>query len=322
MRREEYALGSTFSDDIVSFLEFKEGIGISCQSRDWYLRDFDAYCINCGATEFDRETVEGWVMDVAATHTSKNRPWLSFIRDFGRYLQRAGRPDAHVLSDDFRSKFTRPVPYLLSEAEIEAFFAVAATPWKRSPLEWEATCLFGLMHSCGLRTCEVLRLAPGDVDVCGGTIDIRWSKGQRSRRLYVTDEVADMMGICGMRNDEVFGKERSSFFVNSAGRPFTNKAIASAFTKIWDTAGLPRQKGKKAPSPYAFRHHFAFANVERRCAEGRDALAALVHLSQYMGHAKYDSTLYYINASPDFMAAYAGKAHTSESLLPEVRPHG
>lgn len=56
MTRYEYR--SAFAGDIVAFLEFKEGVGISSNARDWTLMRFDRWCAERGAESFDRETVE------------------------------------------------------------------------------------------------------------------------------------------------------------------------------------------------------------------------------------------------------------------------
>jgi integrase len=48
--------------------------------------------------------------------------------------------------------------------------------------------------------------------------------------------------------------------------------------------------------PCTFRHHFAYACIERWRALGKDVSAMLPYLSRYMGHASFDSTYYYINS--------------------------
>ena len=90
------------------------------------------------------------------------------------------------------------------------------------------------------------------------------------------------------------------------------------FARIWDRAGLARPAGGQQPRPYDFRHHFAYACIERWAREGKDVNAMLPYLSRYMGHASFDSTYYYIHTSPDFMDAYAQITQDSQALLPEV----
>ena len=90
------------------------------------------------------------------------------------------------------------------------------------------------------------------------------------------------------------------------------------FHRTWDQAALVRRPDGPAPRPYDLRHHFAYANIERWAAHGRDVAAMLPYLAAYMGHATFESTYYYVHTSPDFMAAYAGLVSSSPSVLPEV----
>ena len=94
--------------------------------------------------------------------------------------------------------------------------------------------------------------------------------------------------------------------------------MGTVFNRIWDLAGLARPAGGQQPRPYDFRHHFAYANIERWMARGTDVAAMLPYLSVYMGHATVESTYYYIHTSPDFMDAYSHITKESQSLLPEV----
>lgn len=229
-----------------------------------------------------------------------------------------GHPDAYVLSEDFKAKMVRVTPYLLDSTEIEAFFDAAAEYSPPSPMSWQAKCLFGLMYSCGLRTCEAMRLRREDVDFSSNHIDIMWSKGHRSRRLAVTEEVVDMLERCDAITTRAVGTARPAFFATSTGNPLTAATVGQAFHRIWETAGLPESKGGKHPRPYAFRHHFAYANIERWGREGRDVMAMLPYLARYMGHSTFDSTYYYVHTSPDFMAGFAGETASIDSVLPEV----
>ena len=52
------------------------------------------------------------------------------------------------------------------------------------------------MHSCGLRTGETRALQAGHVNLDDGHVDVVWSKGNRSRRLPVTTQVAGVLAAC------------------------------------------------------------------------------------------------------------------------------
>ena len=307
---------SAFAADLEGYLAFKQNMGCYGASRIWYLQQFDAWCARHGRTVFDQGTVEGWVRARLET-SGRYRSWMSYIRDFGRWLQATGHDDACVLSDRWKAPFIPPRPYLLSRQEIEAFFAAAATLATSSPWRWQAAAFFTLMHSCGLRTGETRALKTAHVDLDYENIDIVWSKGNRSRRLPLTGQVVQVLDACDRTSRARFASRRT-FFVSAAGNQVTAAAAGKVFGRIWDQAGLARPIGGQQPRPYDFRHHFAHANIQRWMTAGDDVAAMLPYLSRYMGHATFDSTYYYVHTSPDFMDAYAQITSKGQSVLPEV----
>ena len=173
------------------------------------------------------------------------------------------------------------------------------------------------MHSCGLRTGETRALQAGHVNLDDRHIDIVWSKGNRSRRLPVTSQVAHLLSACDRASRAHFASRRT-FFVSAAGNQVTPCTVGTVFARIWDQAGLARPAGGQQPRPYDFRHHFAYATIERWMRQGKDVSAMLPYLSRYMGHATFDSTYYYVHTSPDFMNAYDQVTRNSQSVLPQV----
>ena len=308
---------SAFAPQLEAYLAFKLAMGCYGTSRVWYLRQFDTYCARHRATVFDRDTVEGWVLEQLG-RTGRYRSWMSYIRDVGHWLRAHGHTDAYVLSDRWKAGVVPARPYLLSSEEIDRFFTAAAHLEVSSPWRWQAGAFFTLMHSCGIRTGEARALATGQVDLHAGHLDIIWAKGNRSRRLPITDQVIDVLAACDRASHDRF-PSRATFFVSGSGNPVTAAAAGVVFNRIWDQAGLARARGGPRPRPYDFRHHFAYANLERWMAHGADVSSLLPYLSRYMGHAGFESTYYYVHTSPDFMRGYAELTTiTSASLLPEV----
>ncbi|WAX56389.1 tyrosine-type recombinase/integrase [Jatrophihabitans cynanchi] len=308
---------SAFAPHLAAYLAFKEQMGFYGASRVWYLRQFDAYCTSHDRTVFDRDTVEGWVSERLA-RTGPYRSWMSYIRDVGRWLQAHGQCDAYVLSDRWKAQRLPTHPYLLGEAEIEAFFATAAAVRAASPWRWQSVAFFTLMHCCGLRTGETRRLRPEHVHLRDRTLDVVDSKGNRSRRLPLTADVTRVLAKCDRITRAHFGPSRATFFISRTGNEVTGATIDEIFRRIWHQAALSRPSGGVQPTPYAFRHHFAYANVDRWMAQGKDVMAMLPYLARYMGHASIESTFYYIHTSPEFLHAYDGLTTAGQSLLPEV----
>jgi len=307
---------SAFAADLEGYLAFKQNMGCYGASRIWYLRQFDAWCAGRSRTVFDQGTVEGWVR-ARLESSGRYRSWMSYIRDFGRWLKTNGANDAYVLCDCWKAPFVAPRPYLLTRREIELFFTAASQIEAQSPWRWQAVAFFTLMHSCGLRTGETRALQTGQVDLDGGHIDIVWSKGNRSRRLPLTGQVIEILNVCD-RTSRAHFASRQTFFVSAAGNQVTPATVGKMFSRIWDQAGLARPAGGQQPRPYDFRHHFAYATIERWMRQGKDVAAMLPYLSRYMGHATFDSTYYYIHTSPDFLDAYDHITQASQELLPEA----
>lgn len=312
-----HGFSSALAEQLDAYVDFKTAMGCYGSSRIWYLRKFDDYCAVHDRAVFDEETVEAWVSSRLAT-CGPYRSWMSYIRDFGRFLRATGHPGAYVLSDRWKAGAVPPHPYLLSAAEIDSFFTAARELDAASPWRWQATAFFTLMHCLGMRTGEVLGLTPGQVDLPGRHIDVMRSKGRRSRRLPITDEIADILAACDGVSRAESGPGRDTFFVSAAGTRIRPASVGVIFKRIWAAAGLPRPAVGQQPCAYAFRHHFAFANIERWMADGVDVMAMLPYLSAFMGHATVESTYYYVHASPDFMNGYAEITASAASLLPEV----
>jgi site-specific recombinase XerC len=220
---------SAFAADLDACLAFRQSMGHWGASRVWYLTRFGAWCSEQGRTVFDRCTVEGWV-SAQLQRSGRYRSWMSYIRDFGRWLQATGASDVYVLSDRWKAPFVPPRPYLLGAREIELFFTAAAALKAESPWRWQAVAFFTLMHSCGLRTGETRALQAGQADLDDGHVDVVWSKGNRSRRLPLTTQVAGVLAACD-RTSRAHFAARETFFVSAAGNQVTPATVGKVFAR-------------------------------------------------------------------------------------------
>jgi integrase len=307
---------------IALYIEAKEkSSGKRNNTRRWLMCDFDRYCAERGHGSCTKEAIEGWGTERDIRTTSGVRSWISVVREFGRFLRMNGDFAAYILSGKHRQRKVRPKPYVLSQYEVDAFFSVAPAPkMRKSPWQWQSLAFFGLMCSCGLRTCEARNLKTADVDITGKTIDIMDSKGKISRRLYIDDGVAGVLEECDWHSSKFAGVGRSPFFVSLCKSPVDATTTGKMFKRIWEQAELPlvEAENKPKPRPYDLRHRFAYANIERWAAEGKDVNTMLPYLQRCMGHSDINQTLYYVHTSPDFIAGYAELVRTTEKLLPEV----
>jgi integrase/recombinase XerD len=311
---------SRLAPKMYDFLEFKHALGYKYTTGAFYLRSFDIYCISHGNPyTLAKETVEGWIQQKEENRDCPDRSWISPMREFGRYLRSIGEQSAYVVNEKYIMNKYRPQNYLLTENEIQAFFKACDEQVLKKNHQGRHLVMpvfFRFLCCCGVRCCEARVLKVQDAHLDEGYIDIKQSKAFRDRRLYLSDELTSLLK---RYNSEVakYFQNRVFFFPSTTGGCYSSGSISTNFNIFWDAARLQKD-GPVKPRAYDFRHHFAFANINRWTAEGKDVHAMLPYLMRYMGHSSFDSTLYYIHLSPDFYSDYESMASISDSCIPEV----
>lgn len=311
---------SGLAPQIQKFLDYKHSLGYKYQTGAIHLQDLDRFCMRNGfEPTLTRELVESWIMSKEDRNPSPYRDWLSPVREFGRYLQLTVFPDAYIISDRFTIKKYPPKPYFFTEEEISVFFKICDSVVLGKSHQGRHLVIpvfFRFLYCCGVRTCEARLLLVENVNFENGYVDILKSKGLKDRRLYLPDDLINLFRKYDKQISRYFPC-REYFFPSTTGTCYSMGGIGRNFNLIWDAAGLRKPYGKQ-PRAYDFRHHFAFANVNRWTSEGRNVNAMLPYLMRYMGHGSLESTFYYIHLVPEFFGTYAEKNMPLEDILPEV----
>lgn len=305
---------------IKAFIEFKNALGIEYKTGAYYLKQLDAYNYNHkNLSILDRKTAEGWALNHAEKSVTRDRSWISPIREFGRYLQSIGYEDAYVLDNRFTIQLYHAEVYLMTELEIQSFFEECdhfVLRHKALGRPYVLPALYRFLYCCGVRCGEARNLKCKDVHLNERYADILKSKAHSERRLFLSDELSKYL----IKYDKAIGKcfpEREYFFPGGRGGIYSSTAVSANFRNIWLAAGLKRD-GEVKPRAYDFRHHFACANIMRWSIEGKNTHAMLPYLMRYMGHAGIESTYYYIHLIPDFFPQYSELVASTEELIPEV----
>lgn len=243
---------------------------------------------------------------------------VAVLREFGRYLQNHGYNDAYIIAPKTCKQPVPEQPYFFTSDEIEAFF-VALDSIEKHPSfkgrELVFPTLFRLLYCCGLRCKEVRTLQCKDVHLDELYIDILQSKGPKSRRLFISKELADYLKRYNSEISVLF-PEREYFFPNNNGY-YKTSAVSNNFKRFWKKAYPDFEMGSR-PRAYDLRHHFAWANLNRWAAEGMDINVMVAYLSKYMGHQCISETLYYFHFVPDFFLTYKDMTKEFEDIIPEV----
>lgn len=247
-----------------------------------------------------------------------------YIREFAKYLRAVGT-EAYMIPISMTSKGPGYVPHIFNEAEIKAFFhgADSFRPHGKAPARHLVVPVFyRLLYCCGLRPAEARLLKKENVDLVRGSVYVVESKGHKDRVVAVADDLLQIMRSYSTLISEIYPDSDYFFPRYDGDGPYTKRWTEEMFWRCFSMAGITAFEGPK-PRVYDFRHTFATECICRWMREGRDIDAMLPFLSAYMGHARYEDTLYYVHMVPDFYERVGTVDRTAwEKLLPEVHDEG
>jgi integrase len=318
------ALTSKFSAAIEEYLKYRLTMGLSVQTHSLYLRHFDRFCSenNPDADVLTQELVIGWINDASAKGERGMDSRCNTIREFGKYLASTYK-QGYILPSGYASSKRNFTPYILTEAELSAFFLAADNleRWhccdRFTPMI--APVLFRLMYTCGLRPTEARQLKSTDVNTKNGEILISKNKTHKERIVVMSE---DMAILC-----KEYEAQRNDFFVRSDyyfpqvdGEAYSERQLEVLCQRCWRSAntGIPASQLPRL-RPYDFRHRFASARLQKWLDEGRDLYTMLPYLRTYMGHEHIEDTAYYIHILPErFLQSPGIDWNHMDALVPEV----
>jgi integrase len=310
----------TISSLVKEFLAYKRSMGYKYETAEFYLKTFIKY-IQKNEIQInipDKETVMGWC-NKSVDFPGSLHNMISFIREFSKYLVAKGYKSAYIIPKKYGNHQEPHLPYFFTADEICYFFEICSHIKKRKEHKGRELVipeLFKLLYCCGLRCREARMLKRYDVWLKERYIDIIQSKGPKSRRIFISSELCEELSLYDAKIQCLF-PDRIYFFPNRYDQPYTCNAVVSNFNRIWYEA-FPSFNATPKPRAYDFRHHFAWANLNRWVQEGTDVNVMLPYLMRFMGHSCIESTLYYFHFVPEFFWTFTEKTKSLEFLLPEV----
>ena len=317
------ALVSGLAGPIESLLEFKRAIGLPYQAGRRHLQAFDAMCAAGfpGQCVLTREMAMAWATARPSEHVNGQMRRITPVRQLARHMARLG-VEAYVIPAGIPGRQVRYRPHIFTHDQLRALFA-AADRIQPSPYggrrDLVIPMLFRMIYCLGLRPGEARRLARNDVDLSGGTVYVRESKGHKDRRVYVS---ADLHGYC-RTFDAAIGAhhpDRAPFFPNRKGQFYSHCSVNAWFGELLQAAGIRPAAGAPPPRPYDLRHAHVIETINRLARAGQNPEALLPYLSLHLGHSNPEDTWYYFHLAADFHPDLRRLANTGiEPALPEVR---
>jgi len=255
--------------------------------------------------ELPRSLARKWLAKKPHESARTQQPRIVLVRQFAKFLLRAGYP-AYVPESTLAARNPATfVPRLLTDEELRKFFHAvdALEPTASSPLRHLVMPeIFRLLYGCGFRVGEVLKLRVRDVDLDQGIITVRQAKFRKDRLVPPAVSLVNRL----RRYAEHFGSRPPDafFFAGASGRPFALRTVYTVFRKLLMQCGIPHAGRGKGPRIHDYRHLFAVHTLRRWYRTGEDLDAKLPLLATYLGHQHLSGTQRYL--------------HLTAELFPEI----
>jgi len=212
-------------------------------------------------------------------------------------------------------------PYLFTDGEIQQIFVAARTyPSPHAPLRPIALhTMVTLAYCVGLRIGEIVKLTVGDVDLGEGLLEIRDTKFFKSRRLPLAPSVLKV--LTGYLHERAEAGAPTSaaaplWWTPARRQSYSYGMAEELLTCVLRRAGLKPARGTSGPRVHDLRHTFVAHRMLRWYRDGVDPQTRLPHLATYLGHKDIQSTLVYLNITPELLqqASERYRRHSVEVL--------
>jgi integrase/recombinase XerD len=302
---------SVLSAYMEKFLQEKHACGYAYREQTRILRRLDGFVVQEGLAtcELPGSIARKWLAKKAHESAGTHQQRIIVTRQFSRFLLRLGYsayvPDSTLAARN-PSTF---VPRMLTDEELRKFFQAvdALEPTARSPLRhFIMPEVFRLLHGCGFRVSEVLKLRVRDVDLNQGIITVRRGKFRKDRLVPPTVALVNRL----LKYAAHFEKRPPDaiFFPGPRGGPFSLGTVYGLFRQLLLQCGISHGGRGKGPRIHDARHQFAVRVLRRWYQERADLDAKLPLLATYLGHQNLSGTQRYLHLTAELFPEITARA--------------
>jgi integrase/recombinase XerD len=294
------------SQAVDDYLAMRRALGYKLIDHGRVLPQFVAFLDQQGAPLITTVLALQFAMQPAQANVVWWHQRLAIVRGFALYLRafdtRHEVPPQNLLP----AKFRRAIPYLYSEAEIEALMQAARG--LRPPLR-AASCeaLIGLLSVTGMRVSEACALDRADVELADGRLTVRRAKNGRSREIPLHPSTVEALDGYARARDELCGrpKDPAAFFLSGGGGRPSRHHVWTWFDQLRRATGLDRETLGRQARLHDVRHSFVLRTLLGWYREGADIESQLPLLSTVLGHVHPQDTYWYFEGAPELVALAA-----------------
>ena len=297
---------SIISEQVESYISFKQGLGVQMISEASALRHFIRYAHEHGHRGYITvDLAVSW----ARSGTGHAEGW-----EVKRYESARRVTDYAAVFDD--SVFRLPAgllgkvndritPYIYTDEEVSLLMKAAAGFYSmQDPLRSYAyEAMIGILRTTGMRPFEALSLEDSDFDQDKQLLLIRKAKNNRERIVPIDKRTTDaLIAYQAKRNEMRSSRNCKNLIITRGDKPL---GLSSFQTAFYELRCILLDRGevweRRPPRPYDLRHTYAVKTLLRWYRDKKDINALLPVLATYMGHSTISETYWYLTGAPELM---------------------
>jgi integrase/recombinase XerD len=290
------------TDTVNTYLSVRRTVGFKLKTVESYLWSYANFATARGDIRVVSKTAIEWAELASSEDQRANR--LNVLIRFARFARAEDYRHEIPPENIFCGRWHRRTPYIFTDEEVSRLILYASRlspPGALRPYTYST--LFGLLASTGLRISEALSLRFQDVTSEG--LVIRETKFRKSRLVWLHETAAVALQHYLLRRRK-FANGDDHVFISRRGDKLSYKIAADTFQEVLKVAGVQGKPGGPKPRLHSLRHRFAVKALEA-CPDGRDRVRRhMLALSTYMGHARLETTYWYLESTPQLMTDIAG----------------
>jgi integrase/recombinase XerD len=296
---------SALDHAVNDYLALRRGLGFKLEMHGRVLPQFAAFLQQHDATLI----TTALALEFATQPEGGSVVWwhqrLAIVAGFARYLQGSDPRHEVPSSDLLPAKFRRAIPYLYSEAQIQALMAAARgmpSPLKAATYE----TLIGLLSVTGMRIGEAVALDRDDVELGEARLTVRHGKNGRSREVALHPSTVTALDSYARVRDELCPHPTAaSFLLTTTGMRMNKGTIWHEFDWLRRATGLDRETLGRRARVHDIRHSVVLRVLLGWYRDEVDVEAQLPLLSAFLGHTHPSDTYWYMEAAPELLAMAA-----------------
>lgn len=287
------------------YLAARRARGYRLADHDWLIRSFLDDLTRRGGTTITVADAVAFARWRPETCQRWHAQRLHVIAGLAGYVHALDPAAAELVPAGLiRARIIRRHPYLYSDEQIEALLAAAGALCPPA-LAATMSTLIGLLAVSGMRVGETIALDAGDLDTDRQLLRVTGKYGKRRLVPLHPTTVDALTGYLAGRPAD------GPLLVGVRGNRLNANTARAAFGALVQQRGLEARPGCGAPRLHDFRHSFAVHSLTEAQRSGSDVDARVAVLADYLGHVDPACTYWYLEASPQLMAAVSERVAAS-----------